>query len=440
MRKFLGLTLLCAGLGFAAYTHYPASVDREQKLATVTRIIAQSATAGLASTVASEQPGFRQPLPTYAQAPLSGQSDIPKSAPGSVLAAAEPSQPVTAAATVAPTAGEWRTTVAAVTAPNLAPPQPIQGTAAERRELALNLQRELKRVGCYRGTVDGIWRSSSKRAMARFIDRVNASLPVTEPDVILLTLIRGHRDGVCGAGCPAGQVMSGGRCALKTVVAQVQPAKPPVDVKSLASVAKVKRDARPHTVAAGMEPKAVTAPAVPAPAVKTPIAIAAADGPVDIAPLPGRMSVGGPSRAPDLAASSAQVEVLPWQRAGRAPPVDAPAPMAATRANEPAATKTAALITEPASQHLARAEATLNDEAAPDNEVIKPGAPSVAPKRKVSSFAQSSPPRRVQRARQYRSYRPVYAYRFNNPPRPTYRRRYGSRSVHALFLHPLGRL
>jgi hypothetical protein len=87
------------------------------------------------------------------------------------------------------------------------------GDATTRGVLASDLQRELTRVGCYSGEITSTWTPSAKRAMSAFMDRVNASLPVDEPDYILLTLVQGHTATACGTDCPSGQVSAaGGRC------------------------------------------------------------------------------------------------------------------------------------------------------------------------------------------------------------------------------------
>ena len=92
-----------------------------------------------------------------------------------------------------------------------------------RYELVRTLQRELKRVGCYAGDIDGDWGTGSRRAMAAFTDRVNASLPIEQPDFILLTLVQGQQGSICGKGCPAGQtVADNGRCAGSPVVAEAR--------------------------------------------------------------------------------------------------------------------------------------------------------------------------------------------------------------------------
>ena len=77
-----------------------------------------------------------------------------------------------------------------------------------RDAIGRQLQKELKRVGCYAGELNGVWTTSTRRAMQAFIDRVNAVLPIDQPDGILLALVQGHPGKVCGAPCPAGQGLS----------------------------------------------------------------------------------------------------------------------------------------------------------------------------------------------------------------------------------------
>jgi hypothetical protein len=77
-----------------------------------------------------------------------------------------------------------------------------------RDALARELQKELKRVGCYSGELNGAWTASTRQAMNAFSDRVNAKLPTDRPDNILLALVQGQSNKVCGAPCPSGQSLS----------------------------------------------------------------------------------------------------------------------------------------------------------------------------------------------------------------------------------------
>ncbi|MGQ4828298.1 hypothetical protein, partial [Enterococcus faecalis] len=70
------------------------------------------------------------------------------------------------------------------------------------------------------GGADGQWTAATKRAMGQFNDRLNATLPYDDPDLILLTLVKGHRGIACGETCPAGQQMTeGGLCKPSSVLA-----------------------------------------------------------------------------------------------------------------------------------------------------------------------------------------------------------------------------
>ena len=63
--------------------------------------------------------------------------------------------------------------------------------------------------------------SATQRAMRTFTERVNATLPVEEPDYILLTLLQGQTGLACGKTCPAGQVTVGdGRCEARAILTQ----------------------------------------------------------------------------------------------------------------------------------------------------------------------------------------------------------------------------
>ena len=87
-----------------------------------------------------------------------------------------------------------------------APPVVTPGLPTDRATLTRQLQRELKRVGCYSGDINGVWTTSSRLAMKAFVDHANASLPIHAPDPVLLSLVRSHPDGTCAAPCPPGRV------------------------------------------------------------------------------------------------------------------------------------------------------------------------------------------------------------------------------------------
>jgi hypothetical protein len=91
---------------------------------------------------------------------------------------------------------------------------------SDRAAVTRELQRELKRVGCYDGEVHGVWTPAVRKAMSAFIERINAVLPTEEPDQILLALVRGHANRACGVACPSGQAMDAdGRCVPAAILA-----------------------------------------------------------------------------------------------------------------------------------------------------------------------------------------------------------------------------
>ena len=59
-------------------------------------------------------------------------------------------------------------------------PHAVVGPGTDPAALARDLQRELRRVGCYSGDLNGVWSMTSRRAMKAFTDRVNAALPVDD--------------------------------------------------------------------------------------------------------------------------------------------------------------------------------------------------------------------------------------------------------------------
>ena len=75
----------------------------------------------------------------------------------------------------------------------------------DQGSLAQQLQRELARVGYYDGQINGAWTTSTRQAMKAFLERVNATLPISQPDGVLLALVQGQRVKTCGTPCPSGQ-------------------------------------------------------------------------------------------------------------------------------------------------------------------------------------------------------------------------------------------
>lgn len=363
MRRMLGVVLLGGALGLGLYSNAPSTSDREAQVAAVTRIVAQGSLSEPVA-VAAEQPGLRQPIVNAA--PVTGSTaGVPAYAAPQIAATAPPLSETTAPA--------WQTSVAPVAVVNTPPAASHDTGASARQVLARQIQAELKRAGCYAGPVNGNWTAGSRAAMEAFITRVNASLPTAEPDVILLTLAKAHGGSVCGLDCAAGEVARNGRCERRQVVASIErPAAAPVTTPA-------------------------AAPATPP--VSAPTAV--------VAPLPGRMSIGGPK--PDVAAAPQTAPItserLPWSE-------PAQPQLAAPRRKESVA-----------STHLA----SLEPQPLP---VRRDAAP-------VTATVKVAPPKRA--AKPVRA-RPAAARPSPAQQRNVSRRRYATRSVQSLFLHPLGRM
>ena len=241
MRSLGGLTLLLAGVGVALLVFLPAPVDT-----------AASRSANMAaiefrpvSRLGQFSPSITLSVPT----PLG-----PRLAGLEIAAAA-----VLQAAVVHETQRGWQTMVVAAT-----PTEPTELTprdADARSKLAQEIQQQLLRVGCYWGRIDGSWDSVTKDAMREFTDRVNATLPLDQPDYAQLALVQSQSEEVCSA-ATTGQALSASRRCVGPIMAQ--------------TVASIQKEVLPWM-----------ATAVP----DTPSAVQLQDQ-VPTGPVPGRMALG----------------------------------------------------------------------------------------------------------------------------------------------------
>jgi hypothetical protein len=208
MSKASGVLLIALGVGVAAYAMPSSDQGGDQQPAQEISLAkaAPIEPAGVSTAVGTSKAALPEVVPP-----------IPKPAVRPVKDTAQPNSPTTT-----PT----KPTVIATAPRSFERPLPAEPKASptflpgDRVGLARELQRELRRVGCYDAEVNGTWTPSSRRAMKAFTDRVNASLPVDQPDYILLKLVQGSSERVCGAGCPAGQGMAAdGRCLPNAVIA-----------------------------------------------------------------------------------------------------------------------------------------------------------------------------------------------------------------------------
>src|SRR5215475_11272940 len=67
-------------------------------------------------------------------------------------------------------------------------PQERFAIPKDRDALTRELQKELRRVGCYDGDTNGAWSQSTRRAMKTFFEHMNARLPIEGPDAVLYAL------------------------------------------------------------------------------------------------------------------------------------------------------------------------------------------------------------------------------------------------------------
>src|SRR3984893_9783798 len=251
MRNLSGFILL-AGTGVALFVYLPAPVDSAPSFEQVQR----------AARVAQ-----RAQTPFKPVARLSAFSpSIALTMParhGTRVAQLDPAPAPMPVATDAPSG--WQTVVAAT--PTSTPPQPTTLVPRDpdgRYKLVLDIQQQLRRVGCYWGGMDGSWGIATKGAMKEFTVRVNATLPLDEPDYVQLALIQSNGKTTCGAR-PAGQSLSeSGRCAAP-------------------QLSTAQKEVLPWKVTPGVSA------AVGQPLLKpVPIAV------VSTEPLPGHMATGGP--------------------------------------------------------------------------------------------------------------------------------------------------
>jgi peptidoglycan hydrolase-like protein with peptidoglycan-binding domain len=205
--------------------------------------------------------------------------------------------------------------------------RPSDGSAAlprasiprDRDTLVRELQKELRRVGCYDGEINGVWTPATRRAMKTFTDRANASLPVEEPDAVLYAMVQGQHEAVCGKACPTGQGLSEeGRCVPAAILAKAtrKPSPAPTNVAAHRPPAEHK----PASAITGWSTTTTPAPPPTSMAAAQPAPAAPALGPP---PTEGRMALAGPVPAepvnPALAATPAGPPAPP-QAARPAPP------------------------------------------------------------------------------------------------------------------------
>ncbi|PLX36606.1 MAG: hypothetical protein C0606_15155 [Hyphomicrobiales bacterium] len=83
------------------------------------------------------------------------------------------------------------------------------------------IQKELKRLGCYRGAIDGKWGPGSRRALAGYATRTASHF--AEPDGRTLADAKKRKGTVCPLECAIGQIEKSGKCVAKPASRSAQP-------------------------------------------------------------------------------------------------------------------------------------------------------------------------------------------------------------------------
>jgi hypothetical protein len=159
----------------------------------------------------------------------------------------------------------------------------------DRTSIIRELQKELKRVGCYDGEINAVWTPMIRKAIKDFTDWVNASLPADQPDNILLSLVQGHADPACGKSCPVGEGLSqdGRRCLPNAILAHAAKKASP-----MVAATEVRKTMPAPPLVTGWSTTTTTATAPVRPAVPPP---------------EGRMALAGPDTQTSSPANTAPV-------------------------------------------------------------------------------------------------------------------------------------
>lgn len=216
MRSLFGLFLLAAGLSIGAYSYFPDAMEDHVRLGQLSRIITPVSSSKNASAQGQLR-SFSPSSPLFAQSSTDavehGVTPTRNDGPPTVLARQDLVRPAAGIAVTSPASLiETGTTYA------------IHSSPHARFTRIVEVQEELKRVGCYDGYLDGDWGPASKRAMQAFVRKVNASLPIEEPNEILLALLKAHPSNTCAEGCDPGQMENAnGQCVPNAVFAASTP-------------------------------------------------------------------------------------------------------------------------------------------------------------------------------------------------------------------------
>jgi len=209
----------------------------------------------------------------------------------SITSGSDSSEPEIAGRAAAKPDAAFATPVVVTIAQRPSEPFAPRATASPkgREALARELQKELKRVGCYEGELNGTWTPMTRRAMKAFADWVNATLPVDEPDAILYAMVQGHQDKACGKPCPSGQGRAEeGRCVPNAILSKAAKKGPPPAAVASTRKTDLAAAEKQATAVTGWSTVTTFAAPVPAPVIVSAPALGAP-------PAEGRMALAGPT-------------------------------------------------------------------------------------------------------------------------------------------------
>jgi hypothetical protein len=209
MQRLNGLVLIAAGIAWLTHAYVLPPPDRAKHLDEITRIsMAPDRIARLSPAPRTVPDSARQPpVDDTLTAPASEADPLPP-----------PQSPISTWVTVVKADG----VPADVTSVrdsnqnlNVANAPAAAVTGAGSTSIVRDIQRHLRRRGCYSGPISGQWTGATRSAMEVFLTQANASLPADNPDRILLALVKSHRHITCSA-APDLQVAERGKSVTST--------------------------------------------------------------------------------------------------------------------------------------------------------------------------------------------------------------------------------
>lgn len=283
MWRLMGIGLI-AGAVWAGSQFVPR--NDEQRLASIIDILAQGDRPSAAPSSATRIETADGSFEADGLIAADGGRAAPAAEATRSLAVSEGAEPRLEIAVAMVPAGAPGTEVVPVVAPEV-----------RRAEFTIEIQRELRRVGCYNGPINGNWGIATRRAVRKLVRSLEAELETDVPDGRLLVLIARQDDRVCGRACISGlKPDAKGRCVEADRVASTE-----------------ERTLRVRRVLAGMSVEAEALSKTVAAAVPPPH------------PHPVRVASAGTSHVPTLAEVPEPIAVLaPPGSEGEAEPVPTP--------------------------------------------------------------------------------------------------------------------